>query len=169
MPRPTVRKPGLQMAAMNPHGFTLLELMILTVLLGILSAFALPVVQGARARASVRHAADEFVAAHSLARSMAVRQGRVARLYIDATDGRFWVEIDTTVRRTGARDTIGILTDVSRDQVALTSSRNLLCFDARGLATRLSNCPPSGAATLVFTRAGYDRTVLTSSAGKVLR
>ncbi len=85
---------------MNTRGFTLLELLVVTILLGALTLTALPLIGPARVRAAVRHAVDEFRAVHSLTRATAIRHGRVARLYIDNAAGRFWVEVDTSAART---------------------------------------------------------------------
>lgn len=129
---------------------------------------AIPQLSGVRSRLAVHRAADRFVAMHSLARSIAVRQGRVAELHIDAPAGVVWVQVDTTLHRTGTWETVGSVANLSEDGVAVASSRSLLCFDARGLATPIWSCPP-GDAVLVFSRGGYADTLRTTVVGKVLR
>jgi len=50
----------------------------------------------------------------------------------------------------------------------MTSSRALLCFDARGIATTVGSCEP-GDAQVVFTDGTMADTVNTTALGKVLR
>lgn len=154
---------------MKARGFTLVEVMIAVAVLGILLAIAWPPFRAVQARSAVRSAADVFVLRHSMARSTALRRGRVAELHIDAAGGRLWVEVDTAAIGTGVKDTVGRVVDVALEfAVSATSTRNLLCFDARGLATQVSGCPP-GDVKVVFERQGYTDSVTTTVLGKVLR
>ncbi|MFQ5689516.1 MAG: Tfp pilus assembly protein FimT/FimU [Gemmatimonadota bacterium] len=150
-------------------GFTLVEVLIAMVLMGIMMAIALPPLRSSQEWRVVHSAADEFAARHSMARAAAVRRGRLAELHIDAGTGRLWVEVDTSAARAGVMDTLGPVLDVA-DQfgVTVTSTRSRFCFDVRGLATQTSGCPP-GDATVVFSRGSYADTVRTSVVGKVLR
>jgi prepilin-type N-terminal cleavage/methylation domain-containing protein len=153
---------------MSTRGFSLLELTVVLLAFGAMMSIALPALSASRTRMSVRHAADEFRAAHALARSMAIRQGRVAALHIDGAGNRYWVEVDTTLARTGVTDTIGVVRDFSNEGIAMTSTRSVLCFDSRGLATQTGACSPHDA-TVVFSRAAYADSVRISALGKVLR
>ncbi len=153
---------------MTTRGYTSLEIAVVLVSIGALAATAIPQFSAAQARLAVRHAADEFVAAHQLTRAVALRSGRVAELRIDATAGRFWVEIDTSVARIGVTDTIGAVRSVSTNNVSMTSTRGLLCFDGRGLATPVWACPPANA-TVTFNRGEFADTVKTTLTGKILR
>ena len=150
------------------EGFTILEILITAVLLAALVAIVLPAFSSSWNRMAPRHAADEFRATHALARSIAIRNGRVTELRMDATNGRFWVEIDTSAARIGVTDTIGVVKDVSVNNVTMTSTHSYVCFDGRGLATTAFNCP-SGAATVVFSRGARADTVDLTALGKVLR
>ncbi len=154
---------------MKTRGFTLVEAMIAVAVLGILLAIAWPAFRAAQARSAVRSAADVFVLRHSMARSAALRRGRVAELHIDAAGGRLWVEVDTAAIGAGVKDTVGRVVDVAQEfAVATTSTRSLLCFDARGLATQVAGCPP-GDVKVVFKRGEYTDSVTTTVLGKVLR
>ncbi len=153
---------------MDTKGFTLLEMMISAILLAALAAIALPSFSASQTRMLTRHAADEFRSAHSLARSIAIRNGRVTELQIDAANGRFWVQLDTTAARTGVMDTIGVVRHMANQNVSMTSTRSYVCFDGRGLATKANNCP-AGDATVVFSRGARADTVNTTALGKVLR
>ncbi len=150
---------------MRKRGFTLIEMLIVTTIIGVLVAILMPsMVTGFRQRAT-RGAVDRLVMAHSLARATAIRYGRVAELRITAEDGQFWVEVDTS--GTGIRDTVGLMNDLS-GQVTMTSDRSLLCFDSRGLVTTRYTCE-EGDVVVQFSVAGRTETFYTTALGKVLR
>ena len=149
---------------MDTKGFTLIEMLISAILLAALAAIALPSFSASQTRMVTRHAADEFRSA----RSIAIRNGRVTELHIDAANGRFWVQLDTTAARTGVMDTIGVVRHMANQNVSMTSTRSYVCFDGRGLATKANNCP-AGDATVVFSRGARADTVNTTALGKVLR
>ncbi len=122
---------------MKKRGYTLTEMLIVLSVIGVIVAITLPsMVAGLRQQAT-RGAVDRLAMTHSLARSTAVRYGRVAELHIDATNVRFWVEVDTS--GTGIRDTVGLMNDLAR-QVTMSSNRSLICFDPRGLTTTRDAC-----------------------------
>ncbi len=153
----TVRRRG--------DGFTLIEMLIVLTVMGALVAILMPSMVTAFRQRATRGAVDRLAMTHSLARATAVRFGRVAELHIDAANGRFWVEVDTS--GTGIRDTVGLLTDLG-GQVTMTSDRSLLCFDSRGLTTTRNACE-SGDALVQFSLQGRTDTLQTTVLGKVLR
>ncbi len=146
-------------------GFSLIEMLIVITVMGVLVAILMPrMVTSFRQRAT-RGAVDRLATTHGLARATAIRFGQVAELHIDATNRRFWVEVDTS--GTGIRDTVGLINHLA-EQVTMTSNRSLLCFDARGLTTTRSTCE-SGDALVQFSMAGRTDTFQTTVLGKVLR
>ena len=146
-------------------GFTLIEMLIVITVMGVLVAVLMPsMVKSFRQRAT-RGWVDRLAMTHSLARATAIRFGRVAELHIDAANGRFWVEVDTS--GTGIRDTVGIMNAMA-GQVTMSSDRSLLCFDSRGLTTTRNACE-SGDALVQFSMAGRTDTFQTTVLGKVLR
>lgn len=155
------------MRDLNRRGVTLLELAIVLVAIGMMSAVALPRFSAAFRQQATVTAVDRFVRAHELARSTAVRFGRVSRLHIDASTGRFWVDVDTS--GTGVRDTIGAIRTLADLGVQMTSTDTLTCFDARGIPSTTSAICQMAAATLVFSQAGRAETLTVTTLGKVLR
>lgn len=149
------------------RGFTLLELMVVSVVVGVLAAIGFVQLDRIRERLAVRTAAALFVSTHNRARTVAIRFGRVSYLRIDTLAARFWVEADTTLAATGTLSRIGPTQDVSSSLSSLSSTRSLLCFDARGIASQKGSCPP-GDAVLVFTGGGTVDTIRTTALGKVL-
>jgi prepilin-type N-terminal cleavage/methylation domain-containing protein len=155
---------------MRNSGFTLIEMLIVVLLLGIMVGLAVPPLAVWYRGRAVRGAADDFVSAHTVTRTTAVRFGRLAELHIDQATNTFWVVVDTT--DAGVQDTIGPIRDMPSD-VTFTSTRDLLCFDSRGLPSERTtsqgqSCDPADV-TLVFSSASESRTVTTTALGKVLR
>ena len=82
---------------MKESGFTLMEVIIVTAFIGLLAGVAFPRIADVQSRFAVRGAVTAFMSAHSLTRATAIRAGGVAELHIDATNDRFWIEVDTTL------------------------------------------------------------------------
>lgn len=150
---------------MKKEGFTLIELLIVLTIGGVILAVTTPSMLYAYRQLETKAAVNRFIVAHSLARLMAVRYGRVGELHIDAANARFWIEVDTS--GSGIRDTVGLLHDLS-EAVTMTSDRSRLCFEARGLTTTRNQCEP-GDVTVQFAMAGHVETVETTVLGKVIR
>jgi len=151
----------------NRKGYSLPELMMTLTVAGLITSTALPSINEVRERIALRSATGQFVAAHGVARAAASRYGRIGRLVIDASAGRFWVEVDTTTAATGALTRIGTTYDVSDDGITMMSTSSLLCFDARGIASGKGACS-SGAALVRFTHKATTSQVGVTALGKVI-
>lgn len=150
------------------RGLTVIELLMVVSVFGIVSAIGGPKVTAAMQRRTTASVADQFVLTHSLTKSTALRYGRVAQLHIDAPSKRFWIDVDTSANGLGQRATIADVRDLSGSGVQITSTRTLLCFDARGIASTLGSCEP-GDVQVVFADGVMRDTVTTTALGKVLR
>lgn len=150
------------------RGFTMIEAIIVLMLMGIVAAIGGPKLVAALQRRTTGSAADQFVLTHFLARSTALRFGRVSQLHIDAAGRRFWIDIDTSANGVGQRAIIANVRDVSGDGLQMTSTRALLCFDPRGIAVTTGSCE-SGDALVIFSNGATSDTVATTALGKVLR
>lgn len=150
------------------RGFSLLETIIVLSIMAIVAAIGGPRLSSALQRRTTAAAADQFVVAHSLARSTAIRFARIAQLHVDAPTRRFWVDVDTSANGIGQRATIGYVRDVSAVGLSMSSSRSLLCFDARGIASISGSCEP-GDARVIFSEGVTADTITTTALGKVLR
>lgn len=150
------------------RGVTMVELLMVLAVIGIVAAMGGPPISAALQRRTTASVADQFVLTHSLTRSTALRYGRVAQLHIDAPGKRFWIDVDTSANGIGQRATIAFVRDVSGNGLQMTSTRTLLCFDARGIASTVGSCE-SGDAQVVFTDGSTADTVKTTTLGKVLR
>jgi prepilin-type N-terminal cleavage/methylation domain-containing protein len=150
------------------RGFTLIEVIVALALMAIVAAIGGPRLVAALQRRTTASAADQFVLTHFLARSTALRYGRVSQLHIDTAGKRFWIDIDTSANGVGQRAIIANVRDVSGDGVNMTSTRALICFDARGIAVTSGPCE-SGDAMVIFSNGATADTVATTTLGKVLR
>ena len=81
-------------------GFTLVEMLVVITVMGTLAAVLMPSMVTAFRQRATRGWVDRLTMAHGLARATALRFGRVAELHIDATNKRFWVEVDTDTLQT---------------------------------------------------------------------
>lgn len=84
---------GTTAAQAELGGFTLLELMIVVLLLGIFAGLALPEFGGTREEANLRAAARELVSTLRLARSEAVTSRSEHRFHLDASEHLYWIEV----------------------------------------------------------------------------
>ncbi|GMR14392.1 MAG: hypothetical protein BMS9Abin29_2647 [Gemmatimonadota bacterium] len=153
---------------MKKSGFTLLEVLIVVVVIGLLAGITFPRIGGIQNKFALRGAVNSFMSSHSLARAIAIRQGGVAELHIDPTNDRFWVEVDTSLAGSGVMDTIGLVVDLSESRVTLTSTQTLLCFDGRGLPSSAAGCATSGV-VVAFNRENEGDTIRMTVLGKILR
>lgn len=156
------------MSGSRRRGVTMVELLMVLAVIGIVAAMGGPRISAALQRRTTASVADQFVLTHSLTRSTALRYGRVAQLHIDAPGKRFWIDVDTSANGIGQRATIAFVRDVSGNGLQMTSTRTLVCFDARGIASTVGSCE-SGDAQVVFTDGSMADTVKTTALGKVLR
>lgn len=156
----------MKIAGGSRAGFSLIEQMVVVTIIGLLTVIAAPSFSDALHKRATSVASDQFVMAHGLARSTALRYGRVSQLHIDAPKARFWIVVDTSGK--GQRALATYARDVSSGGLTMTSNRALLCFDPRGLSSTTGSCEP-GDALLIFSSADKVDTVRITALGKVLR
>jgi len=149
-------------------GFSMIEMLMVLGLIGIVAAIAGPKVAATLQRRTTASAADQFALTHSLSRATAIRYARVAQLHIDASGRRFWVDVDTSANGSGQRATIAYVRDVSTSGLTMTSTRSLLCFDARGLPSTVGSCEPADG-RVIFSDGPMADTIVTTALGKILR
>src|SRR5450759_4379478 len=109
------RGPARTMVKTRRSGFSLLEVIIVMFLLAVVAAIGMPRLSAALRRRTTSIAADQFAAGHSLARAT-----------------RFGFDADTRANGIGQRSTIWYVRDLSETVLTISSTRSLLCFDARG-------------------------------------
>jgi prepilin-type N-terminal cleavage/methylation domain-containing protein len=109
-------------ASVNPNpsvasAFTLIELMIVIVLIGILSALIIPEMKGGYQDALLRSTGRNLVNAFSIASSRAISLNQLHRVRLDAKTGRYVIEKRT--RETVQGDEFAPLKDVSEAEGTL--------------------------------------------------
>jgi type II secretion system protein H len=108
----------------NARAFTLIELMIVIVLIGILSALIIPELKGGYQDALLRSTSRNLVNVFSIASSRAVSLNQLHRVRLDAKTGRYVIEKRT--RETVQGDEFAPLKDVAEAEGALDTRISIL-------------------------------------------
>ncbi|MDQ8151738.1 MAG: prepilin-type N-terminal cleavage/methylation domain-containing protein [Gemmatimonadota bacterium] len=136
-----------------PLGFTLVELVMTSTLIGILASIALPKGAQMMDHLRVRQAAHEVWAALSLGRSAAIHRAGYTRVIIDETGG--------SIHLRHATDTLRRWPVGAAHGVTLRASRDTLTFAPTGLGYGASNT------TIVVSRGRRADTLVVSRLGRV--
>lgn len=148
--------------AARDSGFTVIEMLIVVVLVGILTSVSLPYFRGSSSKSSVRGAMDAISSMHAVAKATAIGRGRLARLVLDPGAGTAVVVANKAVG-TGV-DTIGVVENLAtRFTVRFTTTRDTLTFTPRGISSDLTGT------TIVVIRSTFSDTITVSAAGRLTR
>ena len=122
-------------------GFTLVELMLVIVLMGILVALAAPNLAGYVRRTRVEGAINELTGDIAYTRMLAVRSGRPATLTLEPGGTAYKIESTHQETATTTATRVAKRVNLTRDYrgVTLTPATTVLTFNSRGLLT-----PPPG-------------------------
>ncbi len=130
----TMVRPAARSA--SNQGFTVVELLMVIVVMGVLSSIAYPRWTAMRKSAGLRAARVQFSASLAIARAAAVRFGRPAQL--KRTGNTIQVRADTG----GTGVFVALGTPVAFDSqfsVTLSATVDSIVFGSRGLATNLTS------------------------------
>jgi prepilin-type N-terminal cleavage/methylation domain-containing protein len=138
---------------MRRVGFTLLELIVVLLVMGLLLGLALPRFSALRDRSAVRSAMSELGASFSTARSAAVSRRASVAIVLDTATGAVEVRsAGQTLLRRPLRSIYGTL---------LASNRDSAVYDPRGLGYGVTNL------TVVVRRGAMVDTLTMSRLGRV--
>ena len=119
-------------------GFSMVELLIVVVVIGIIVSMSMPSLSRARSRAALSSATARFARTVAVARQAAILRGK--RSHFKMTDGLLWVTVDTGAT---AADSLVIVPpfrlDSSYELSAITPAGvTSIEFDPRGVSTQAS-------------------------------
>lgn len=139
------------------RGFTLLEMVMVVILIGVLTAIVVPPLGRALDRAAVAEAAERYAALHETARQLAIARGRHARVELDSTQRRAVIAL----RRSGTVwDTLAVQ---SLGRAGLSASRTMVTFSPLGIGFGASNT------SIIFSAGMAAETVTVSRTGRLRR
>jgi type IV fimbrial biogenesis protein FimT len=140
-------------------GFSLAEVLVVLVIVGIALAMAVPRLEGALHKSALTGALNQTASDLTLARLRAVRQARRASLAINAAGTGYSVIVDPT----GTPDTVKSVSFASDAKgLVLSPASTSVTFDSRGLLV-------TGNATIVAARQGRRDSVFVSGVGRIYR
>ena len=144
---------------MTRKGFTLIELVIAIVLIGVMAAFMFPRIGEGLRRQDVKSARNAITTMHAQAKATAIQRGRPVAMVQRSNR----VILLSRHPVTGAVDTIAVQNLAERYGVSLSTTEDSLVFDARGLGME------SSSTRITVSKAGISDTIVITSIGSVLR
>lgn len=146
------------MNAFRRTGFTLIELMIVIVLVGILTIVTAPTGRRIMVSNAMRSAKQEVAATLAVARASAIHNGRTTWFVKNGNVLHVRVSL-------GAQfDTVGVPLDVSDHKVTLSMSPDTIRFDPRGFSPGMTGAYQ----TVKLSRAGRTDSVCVSRFGRIV-
>lgn len=141
------------------RGFTLVELLIAVVMMGLIAAIGAPKLGAIRDNASVQSAAQQIGAYVATARAAAIRRGLRANFKTNADT--MWIEI----QQPGSPELIAPKIPLSATfNVTMTGAIDSIVFDARGFAVNLA-----GTRKFIVTRSSKTDSICVTRLGMVSR
>lgn len=145
-------------------GFTLIEVLLVIVLVGIMMTVAIPYLRTSSSKTNVRGAADTIARLYGTARATSIQRGKMAWLVLNHTASTVMV-IAKQVGATGIDTIVKPDNLAKRYSVSFTDSNDSLVFTPRGIGANLT---PT---TVIITSSmqGIVDTVVIYPTGKIKR
>ncbi len=151
---------------MRRSGFTMLELMVVIVIVGVLALIGFPKIKDAIQKTYVRSARVATGTYVATARAAAIQRGCRGVVHFSPSAGSVWVTVCPRMAPGGGTiDTIGAVSQLGTlYNVTLSDTQDSVQFDPRGL--RLNN----NSTTVRFTASsGEQDSIVINQLGKVVR
>jgi type II secretion system protein H len=139
------------------RGFTLLEMLMVVILMGVVAGIVVPPLGRALDRAAVGEAAERYAALHETARQLAIARGRHTRVELDSAGHQAVVTYRLSVTRWDTLDVRPL------GRADLSASRTMVTFSPLGIGFGASNT------SIVFTSGLAAETVTVSRTGRLRR
>jgi len=152
---------------MRRNGFTMLELMVVVVIIGVITLIGFPKIKDALDKTNVRSARVAAATYVATARAAAIGRGCRGVVHFSGSPGTVWVTVcpRMTTAGSGTIDTIGVVDNLmSLYKVTMTETSDSVQFDPRGL--RMVN---TSTTVLFTTTSGGRDSILINQLGKVVR
>jgi|SRR5215213_9497608 len=147
-----------------PHrhrgGFSMAEVLIVLVIIGIAIAMAVPRMQGVLHESSLQSALNQVASDITLARLRAVRAGTRAALVVNSAGTGYTVVVDPSGATPTTFKTVSFATDYKG--LTLSPVNNSVTFDSRGMLVQ-------GSGTIMATRQGRTDSLTVTGVGRVYR
>jgi prepilin-type N-terminal cleavage/methylation domain-containing protein len=154
---------------MRTRGFTLIELMVVIVVVGIILTYGFPKIRALLIKNDLRSARSTLFTAIQQAKTWAVNDGRATTVRVNPATGALWITASPTRLSGHTVDTVGSLrnlTDAYGATLTTPTSQDTFAFDHRGLLT------PVGSSTqqiIVVSRSGYRDSVMINGYGRITK
>ena len=143
---------------MTRRGFTLIEILIVVVIMGVMTAIGYPKIRDQLMRSDVRSAAARVAAVYAQGRANAIQTGRATTL--NYAGNRLWL----TQTVAGVLDTVGTVQHIDLVYNAtITATDAGITIDPRGIIKL------AGDAHFVVTRGDYADTVTIGRYGSIVK
>lgn len=140
-------------------GYTIVEMVVVLIIFGVVTALSIPRLHAAQSSASLRSARTQTAIYLAQAHALAIQRGREARFV------RTGNVVTVTVDSSGTQVVYGQPHDLSEEHgVSIpTTTQDTIAFDARGFATNVTST-----AKVVLTRDGMRDSVCVVKVGKII-
>ena len=145
-------------------GFTLIEILLVIVLVGIMMTVAIPYLRTSSSKTNVRGAADTIARLYSTARATSIQRGKISWLVLNHSSSTVTV-IAKQVNATGIDTIIKPQNLNTMYSVTFTDSNDSLVFTPRGIGANLT--PTT--VIITSTTQGIVDTVVIYPTGKIKR
>ena len=150
----------LMEAKRSQRGMSLMEILLVIVLIGIMSAFAIPRLTDAMNSQNVQSARAAFVATYAQARYTAIQRGSTASLVLSGNVLR----ISSTNPVTNVTESVGNSVSLSdRYGVSVSPTSYTWTFDPRGIGNATAQT------SVTISKSTHATQVLISAAGRVIQ